>query len=98
MNMFSTYMVLRKQRHFELYNIIQSGIRLLMLGNLLNIPGFSWMDDMVISVFGIIQNFIGVSKAVSLIKEQHARLHMHKHKHNNDCQMSVTSKVEGQSS
>lgn len=53
LNMFSTYMVLRKQRRFEYYNILQSIFRLLMLGNLLDLPMMGWMDEMLIVIFGI---------------------------------------------
>ena len=73
-NMFLTYLTLRKQRRQEHLNLVQSSLRMMMLANLLRLPGSDWIDEVIVTVFGITSNFIGISKQVSLIKEQHKRL------------------------
>ena len=52
--MFSAYMIMRKQRRIEYFNLVQSTLRLLMLGNMLDLPYTGWMDKMTISFFGIV--------------------------------------------
>jgi hypothetical protein len=57
-------------RRIEKLNLVQSFLRTLMLANLLNFPFSSYIDETLVTLFGIISNSIGIAKQISLIKAQ----------------------------
>lgn len=62
------YFEVRSLMKLEILNAWQSGLRAIMLLNLLKVPGFTMVDEVVVTLLGITTNCISLAKQVQQIK------------------------------
>lgn len=58
------YFEIRSLMKLEILNAWQSSLRAVMLLNLLKVPGFTLVDEIVVTLLGIATNFISLMKQV----------------------------------